>query len=111
MHKFLVKCIIVLCIKCQFSDYYFHEGMYVIAKRFYFLQKLNLVTSKLINHVALLSKIDTYDFFNHDRVSHDCVIILGTIYLRRRQIFTIFDPYPLPSAVFYYYPSANLANF
>ena len=32
---------------------------------------------------------------------------LGTIHLRRRQIFTIFDTYPLPSAVFYYYPLAN----
>ena len=53
------------------------------AKRFYFLQKLNLVTSKLINHVALMSKIDTYDFFNHDRVSHDCVIIL----LQLRQVY------------------------
>ena len=36
---------------------------------------------------------------------------LGTIHLGRRQIFTIFETYPLPSAVFYYYPSANLANF
>ena len=36
---------------------------------------------------------------------------LGNIHLRRRQIFTIFDPYPHPSAVFYYYPSTNLANF
>ena len=35
---------------------------------------------------------------------------LGTIYLRRRQIFTIFDPYPPPSADFYYHPSANLTN-
>ena len=35
---------------------------------------------------------------------------LGTIHLRRRQILTIFDPYPPPSAVFYYYPSV-LANF
>ena len=33
-----------------------------------------------------------------------------TIHLRRRQIFMIFDPYPPPSTVFYYYPSANLAN-
>merc|ERR1719491_1916048 len=35
----------------------------------------------------------------------------GTIHLRRWRFFTIFDPYPPPSAVFYYYPSANLANF
>ena len=27
---------------------------------------------------------------------------LRTIHLRRRQIFIIFDPYPLPSAIFYY---------
>ena len=36
---------------------------------------------------------------------------LGTIHLRRRQIFTIFDSYPPASAVFYYYPSAKLTNF
>ena len=34
---------------------------------------------------------------------------LGTIHLRRRQIFPNF--WPLPSAVFLYYPSANMANF
>ena len=37
--------------------------------------------------------------------------LLGTIHFRRRQIFTIFDPNPPPSAFFYNYPSANLANF
>ena len=37
---------------------------------------------------------------------------LGTIHLGRCQIFMIFDPYTsLPLAVFYYYQSANLANF
>ena len=35
----------------------------------------------------------------------------GTIHLRRWQIFTIFDPYPHPSAVFYYYLLANLPHF
>ena len=61
-----------------------------VQRDFIFLQKLNLVTSKLINHVALLSKIDTYDFFNHDRVSHDCVIILGVIQQLRGPILTQF---------------------
>ena len=61
-----------------------------VQRDFIFLQKLNLVTSKLINHVALLSKIDTYDFFNHDRVSHDCVIILGVIQQLRGQNFAMF---------------------
>ena len=37
--------------------------------------------------------------------------LLGTIHLRHWQNFTIFDPYPPPNAVFYYYPSANWANF
>ena len=36
---------------------------------------------------------------------------IGTIHWRRQQIFTNFDLYPPPSAVFYYYPSANWANF
>jgi hypothetical protein len=35
----------------------------------------------------------------------------GTVHLRRRQLFTICDPYPPPSAVIYIYPAANLANF
>jgi hypothetical protein len=45
------------------------------------------------------------------KFEHASIAILGTIHLRRRQIFTIFYPYPTPSAVFYYYPSANLTNF
>ena len=34
----------------------------------------------------------------------------GTIHLGRWQIFTIFEPYSLPSSIFYY-PPANLTKF
>ena len=55
-------------------------------------------------------------FWTKKAIIHDAFLrfnYLGTIHLRRRQILHDFWPLPtpLPSAVFYYYPSENLANF
>ena len=49
--------------------------------------------------------------FTSSTIAYSHMALLGTIHLRRRQIFTIFDPYLTPSAVFDNYPSAHLTNF
>ena len=54
--------------------------------------------SKYIQPVIFLDSL----YIPHSQYTHivhfDHQSTLGTIHLRRRQIFTIFDPYPLPSA-------------
>merc|ERR1712008_293423 len=58
---------------------------------------------------SLNSYIDDDDIIKLD---YSSCLRKGTIHLKRRQILRIFfTPNPLPSAVFYYYLSANLANF
>jgi hypothetical protein len=64
-----------------------------------------VLTTGLKNQVSnvLVSFVDIENAFAHLQMS---TTELGTIHLRCRQIFTIFDPYPpLPSAV------SLLANF
>ena len=44
------------------------------------------------------SKVVLFNSHARRRTEVVSINIKGTIHLRRRQIFTIFDPYPLPSA-------------
>ena len=46
-----------------------------------------------------------------DKICLPTYFALGTIHFRGRQMLGDFDPSPFPSAVFYYYPLANLTNF
>ena len=59
----------------------------------------------------LSAKLLTFEIASAGKDAKTFKLQQGTIHLRRRQMFTIFDPYPPPSAIFYYYLSANLANF
>ena len=73
-----------------------------------FLQHVHRVASYVKNQKNVIPII--WDDMLRTIPAH--ILQVGTIHLRRRQIFTIFDPYPPPvGSFFYYYPSANLPNF
>ena len=63
------------------------------------------------SHVVTLGSGEKLSYPNSFHWNNVGIFSLGTIHLRRWQIFRILDPYPPTAGSFYYYPLANLANF